>query len=59
MYHKENLNIKREKIMRIQFKKLLIGTMKIHKNKFNTMGTNKTNGFKILLNKHFKIFKSL
>ena len=33
--------------MMIRFKKLLIGTMKILKNNFNTKNLNKINGFKI------------
>ena len=47
MFHKGNLIIKKEKTMKIQFKKLLIGTAKILKNNFNTLNQNQINGYKI------------
>lgn len=47
MFHKESSITKKEKTMMIRFKKLLIGTMKILKNNFNTTNLNKINGFKI------------
>ena len=50
MFHKGNLIIKKEKTMKIQFKKLLTGTVKILKNNtciVNTLNLNQINGYKI------------
>lgn len=47
MFHKEISITKKEKTMRIRFKKLLTGIMKTLKNNFNTTNLNKINGFKI------------
>lgn len=60
MFHKGNLIIKKEKTMKIRFKKQLTGTAKILKNNtciVNTLNLNQINGYKIWLSKLYRTSK--